>query len=194
MKRVSIVSFAILLIASLTSCTSHFEYSDIYHVNFHFEYSDGSTQHRYEFFIAWSDVFEQPPHYIFSGAYITNPIITSLFRHEFDERRNRYREHFDGENIEIVYTGTIREISPSYMEELRQILESHNISGWNGFRADANWDIHDSFFWLRAISRSGGEVSASGYVETPEGFDEAFPILVRFFNYLMQQYMYQDAK
>jgi len=194
MKMVSIITLIILLIMFITSCAlaPHFEYSDIYHINFNFRYSDGSTQHRHEFTIVWYDETSgRPAQYSFSGFYSTNPIITSLFRHEFDERRDRYIEHFDSDNRKIVYVDTIWEISPIYMEELKQILESHNISEWNGFRVSANRDIHDSFFWLRAITRSGREVSASAFVETPEGFDEAFPVLVSFFNDMVQRYILQ---
>jgi len=138
---------------------------------------------------------ESTPYYRFTGNYLITPITTSLIRHWFDESLDRYAERFDFENREVVYSGQTWQFSPDHMEELRQILESHNISTWNGFSAPANRDIHDSFFWIRAISRSGVEVSASGYVETPEGFDELFPILVDFFNNMAQKYiLYDESK
>gem|GEM_PF-4411215 len=193
MKRTLVIVSLFLIIITVSSCATPFDYSDIYHVNFNFHYSDGNTQHRYEFAIV---LHEQrggfPPQYTFFGHYSRTPIIMSLLRHEFNENLNRYVERLDDESREVVYTETVRNIPPSDVAELRQILETHNISAWNGFSVPTSRDIHDSFFWLRAISRSGGEVSASAHVETPDGFDELFPVLVSFFDEMVQRHILQD--
>lgn len=196
------IAFLFMFVLIINSCTPNFDYDNIEHINFTYGYIDGNTHHRYEFVIIWRDELwrdEPVSQYLFTGAYITTQLIPLSDEYEFDDRSDVFAGRWDWgswdwENREVI-SGQVWDISPAYMEQLRQILMSYNISAWNGFRAPENRSLHDSFFWLRAISSSNRCISASGHdvgssgVEAPEGFDEVFPILVAFFDDMFQRYI-----
>lgn len=70
---------------------------------------------------------------------------------------------------------------PSAMENIQNIIESHNISQWNGFD-ETNKDIMDgASFSLTATYDDGSTITATGYMIFPENFEEAHDEL---FNYL----------
>ena len=124
--------------------------------------------------------FSEKPFYSFTVTSLTLPLELILLTHEFTGVQT---EVYRWGNYEIVYYNTMRNLPPEEVEQLQHLLQENNVEMWHEFRQPANWNIHDSHFTLILDMNTGrrtSSIGASGYVKTPEGFEEVFPVLVNF--------------
>ena len=107
---------------------------------------------------------------------------------------------FDDYGAEI-YTGrdinrpdVLGRISSETGEQLRHILMENDVEKWDGFRAPDSPAIELGMrFSLGIAMDTGSRISAYGYAEFPEGFDNIFPLLVEFLEDLVSRYTLQIA-
>ena len=177
-----------LILPVLASCETEFRWGNITRFNFSFQFSDGiDTIEQHRFIVRYEGFFRDDlDFHTFQTYVVTWQIITDLRVHE--HTGEEYEIQWE-DNMEILHQNNIGPISPESAARLVELLQENNVDSWDGFRASSQYAFPLDFgFGLMIDMDTGRSINAGGFKETPDGFDEVFPILVDFLRDMVDRY------
>ena len=73
-----------------------------------------------------------------------------------------------------------KEISPSYLKKLSEVIEKNGIVIWNGFNKSDNGVLDGYGFSLNVEYENGEKITAHGYMDYPSGYRKGHEALTKF--------------
>ena len=109
-------------------------------------------------------------HFFFTESYGSN--YDDAVHYELNSENGSYTAVVKPEGVKEAKSRTVA-VDGSFVEKLENVLNEHNIADWNGFD-EQDTDVMDGIgFVLRVVMKDGTKIEAGGYMEWPEGYNEA---------------------
>ena len=108
--------------------------------------------------------------FFFTESYGSN--YDDAVHYELNSENGSYTAVVKPEGVKEEKARTVA-VDADFVEKLANVLNEHDVPGWNGFD-ERDPDIMDGIgFFLRVVTEDGAKVEAVGYMEWPDGYNEA---------------------
>ncbi len=108
--------------------------------------------------------------FFFTESYGSN--YDDAVHYELNSENGSYTAVVKPEGVKEEKAWTVA-VDADFVEKLANVLNEHDVPGWNGFD-ERDPDIMDGIgFVLRVVTEDGSKVEAVGYMEWPDGYNEA---------------------